>query len=67
MCLKFSFLSQVDYEIRYVKLTRGWLLKLNLGQLDKVHEHGQVDWMVTLWSSRQGNSTMVYGHGEQSH
>ena len=27
----------------YVKLTRGWLLEMKLGQLDRVHEHGQVD------------------------
>ena len=53
MCFKFSFFGQVDCEIRYVKLTRGWLLKLKLGQLDRVHEQGQVDWMVTPWSIRQ--------------
>ena len=27
----------------YVKLTGGWLLEMKLGQLDRVHEHGQVD------------------------
>ena len=26
-----------------VKLTGGWLLEMKLGQVDRVHEHGQVD------------------------
>ena len=29
--------------MKYVKLTVFWLLEIKLGQLDRVHEHGQVD------------------------
>ena len=32
----------------YVKLTGGWLLEMKLGQLDKVHELGQVDCIMIV-------------------